>query len=40
MTNYHAHTFYCNHAVNTADEMIAAAIKEGYRSFGISEHIY
>ncbi len=40
MTNYHAHTFYCNHAVNTADEMVAAAIKEGYESFGISEHIY
>ncbi len=40
MTNYHAHTFHCNHAINTVDEMVEAAIKQGYRSFGISEHIY
>ncbi|WP_434414804.1 histidinol-phosphatase [symbiont of Argiope bruennichi] len=37
--NYHAHTLWCRHAFNTAEEMILEAIKNNYQIFGISEHV-
>ncbi|GHU47423.1 hypothetical protein FACS1894218_1770 [Bacilli bacterium] len=36
--NYHTHTVYCHHAVNTVEEMIKAAIKNGFKTIGFSEH--
>ena len=38
MFNFHCHTFYCGHALNTPEEMIKAAIDKGFSSIGISEH--
>lgn len=35
---YHTHTVYCNHAYNTVEENILAAIKYGYKTIGFSEH--
>ena len=36
--NYHTHTMRCNHAFNTDEEMVLAAIKGGYRELGFSDH--
>lgn len=36
--NYHTHTIYCFHAVNTVQEVIMNAIKNGWKTIGISEH--
>lgn len=36
--NYHSHTLYCNHAANSMEEMILAAIENNYQVIGISEH--
>ncbi len=38
-TNYHAHTYYCKHATNSAESLITLAITNGYTKFGISEHM-
>lgn len=37
--SYHAHTKYCNHAIGDAEEIINAAIKSGFKVYGISEHV-
>jgi len=37
--NYHCHTYRCNHATSTSEEMILKAINEGYKELGISEHV-
>lgn len=36
--NYHSHTIYCYHAVNTVQDVILMAIKNGWKTIGISEH--
>lgn len=36
--NYHTHTIYCYHAVNTVQDVILNAIKNGWKTIGISEH--
>lgn len=36
--NYHTHTFYCGHAVGTAEDYIKEAIKNGLEVIGISDH--
>ena len=37
--NYHTHTYLCGHAVGSAEDMIQAAIKGGFTTIGISEHM-
>lgn len=37
--NYHAHTYRCQHAVDTEREYIEAAIEMGIEEFGFSDHI-
>ena len=37
--NYHAHTFYCKHALQSPKDMVDTAYNLGYEEFGISEHI-
>lgn len=36
--NYHTHTNFCKHAKYTMEEMIIAAIDQGYELIGFSEH--
>lgn len=38
LTNYHTHTYRCNHAVGDEEEYIQAAIQEGYTELGFSDH--
>lgn len=38
-TNYHTHTWRCQHAYGTEREYIEAAIELGIRRFGFSDHI-
>lgn len=37
--NYHTHTFRCNHAIGTEEEMVQAAIEAGFETLGFSEHM-
>ena len=37
--NYHTHTFRCHHATGTEREYIEAAIAEGIKVLGFSDHI-
>lgn len=37
--NYHTHTYRCGHAVGSEEEYIQAAIKAGFTTIGISEHM-
>lgn len=39
MKNFHAHTYRCLHAVGTSEDLILEAIKNGYDTLGISEHM-
>ncbi|MCR5416678.1 MAG: histidinol-phosphatase [Pseudobutyrivibrio sp.] len=39
LANYHAHTVRCNHATGTEREYIEAAIKQGFKIFGFSDHV-
>ncbi|MDR0985362.1 MAG: PHP domain-containing protein [Mycoplasmataceae bacterium] len=36
--NYHTHTIYCHHAVDTVEQMVKYAIKNHYLTLGFSEH--
>ena len=38
LANYHTHTVRCNHAVGTEREYIEAAIAEGFKILGFSDH--
>lgn len=38
--NYHSHTTFCNHSSWEAEDLIKEAIKQGFETFGISEHIF
>lgn len=38
LTNYHAHTPRCQHAVGTEEEYIQTAIRLGYKVLGFSDH--
>ena len=37
-TNFHTHTFRCNHCKGTERDMIQAAIANGYSDLGFSDH--
>ncbi len=37
--NFHSHTIYSKHATNTSRFLIEKAIENGFKVFGISEHI-
>ncbi len=37
--NYHTHTYRCGHAVGTEEDMILAAIKGGFKTIGLSDHL-
>lgn len=36
--NFHSHTWRCRHASGTEEEYVQAAIQNGYRAFGFSDH--
>lgn len=38
ISNYHTHTWRCNHAAGTEEEYIQAAIESGIRTLGFSDH--
>ena len=38
-SNYHAHTWRCQHAYDTEREYVEAAIELGIRQFGFSDHV-
>jgi len=38
LANYHTHTTRCKHAVGTEREYIEAAIRQGYKILGFSDH--
>ncbi|HOP64797.1 MAG TPA: histidinol-phosphatase HisJ family protein [Spirochaetota bacterium] len=38
MVNYHNHTSLCGHADGSLDEYVLAAVKNGVREFGFSDH--
>ena len=38
LANYHTHTVRCHHAVGTEKEYIEAAIKNGFKTLGFSDH--
>ncbi|MCR5723564.1 MAG: histidinol-phosphatase [Treponema sp.] len=38
ISNFHTHTFLCNHAVGTPDEYYAQAVKDGCSALGFSDH--
>jgi len=38
--NYHTHTIRCNHAVGSDEEYVLEAIKTGYATLGMSDHIH
>jgi histidinol-phosphatase (PHP family) len=38
LANYHTHTTRCHHAVGTEREYIEAAIKQGFKILGFSDH--
>lgn len=38
LANYHTHTVRCKHAKGTEREYIEAAIKEGFKTLGFSDH--
>ncbi len=37
--NYHTHTYRCNHASGTDEEMVIAAIENGIEELGFSDHV-
>lgn len=37
--NFHSHTTRCGHAQGTDEEYIVAAIKEGFKHYGMSDHV-
>jgi histidinol-phosphatase (PHP family) len=37
-TNYHTHTYRCNHAKGLDEEYVLAAIKNGYDELGFADH--
>lgn len=37
--NYHTHTYRCGHAKGTEEEMVLGAIKNGFTTLGMSDHI-
>ena len=37
-SNFHTHTYRCMHASGTDEQMVQAAIKEGFRVLGFSDH--
>ena len=37
--NYHCHTYRCGHAFGEDEEFVVAAIEEGYKILGFSDHI-
>ena len=37
--NFHSHTTRCGHAQGTDEEYVIAAIKEGFRYYGMSDHV-
>ncbi len=39
LANYHTHTVRCKHAKGTEREYIEAAIKEGFKILGFSDHV-
>ena len=39
LSNFHAHTTFCD-GINTAEEMVEAAISKGFEAFGLSGHAY
>ena len=38
-TNYHSHTYRCNHAVGEDEQYVLKAIENGYDLIGFSDHI-
>lgn len=38
--NYHIHTYRCGHASGSEEEYVLAAIKAGFKTIGISDHIF
>ena len=37
--NFHSHTYRCGHAFGEDEEYIVRAIKEGFKYYGISDHV-
>ena len=37
-TNYHTHTYRCNHAIGNEEDYVLAAIENGYDILGFSDH--
>lgn len=38
-SNYHTHTYRCNHAIGTIEDYVKEAIKAGIGEIGISDHL-
>lgn len=39
-TNFHTHTSRCHHAYGEDEEMVRAAIQNGFEVLGISDHTW
>ena len=37
---FHSHTFRCHHAVKDIEDYVTAAIKNGYKKYGVSDHVF
>ena len=37
---FHSHTYRCNHAEKDIEDYLKAAIKEGYKYYGVSDHVF
>lgn len=38
--SFHSHTFRCGHAVGDISDYVSFAIKNGYKMFGVSDHVF
>lgn len=37
---FHSHTFRCNHAVGDIEDYVLLAIRNGYKIYGVSDHVF
>lgn len=37
---FHSHTFRCGHAVKDIEDYVTEAIKQGYKKYGVSDHVF
>ena len=38
--SFHSHTFRCNHAIGDIEDYVPLAIKNGYKIYGLSDHVF